>query len=69
MAANTDNGALLLVKKFGGIVLIFIGIICIAVGLEYRSNGFSPELTSAGIVALACGMALLVAKIIRRNPD
>jgi small-conductance mechanosensitive channel len=57
MAANTDDGALLLVKKFGGIVLIFIGIICIAVGLEYRSNGFSPELTSAGIVALACGMA------------
>ena len=56
-----------LVKKFGGIVLIFLGIICIAVGLEYRSNGFSPELTGAGIVALACGMALLVAKIIRRN--
>ncbi|MFY9958452.1 hypothetical protein [Bradyrhizobium sp.] len=67
MAANTDDGALFLVKKFGGIVLIFFGIICIAVGLEYRSNGFSPELTSAGIVALACGMALLVAKIIRRN--
>jgi hypothetical protein len=67
MAANTDDGALLLLKKFGGIVLIFFGIICIAVGLEYRSNGFSPELASVGIVALACGMALLVAKIIRRN--
>jgi hypothetical protein len=67
MAANNADGALLLVKKFAGIVLIFFGIICMAVGLEYRSNGFSPELTSAGIVALACGMGLLVAKIIRRN--
>ena len=67
MAANTADGALLLVKKFGGIVLILFGIIGIAVGLEYRTMGFSAGVTGAGIVALACGMALLVLKIIRRN--
>ena len=67
MAANTADGALLLVKKFGGIVLILFGIIGIAVGLEYRTLGFSAGITGAGIVALACGMALLAWKITRRN--
>lgn len=67
MAANTANGALLLVKKLGGVVLIFFGIIGIAVGLEYRTTGFSAGLTGAGIAALALGMALLALKIIRRN--
>jgi hypothetical protein len=55
MAANTADGALLLVKKLGGIVLILVGIIGIAVGLEYRTIGFSVGITGAGIVALACG--------------
>jgi hypothetical protein len=67
MAANTADGALLLVKKLGGVVLILVGIIGIAVGLEYRTTGFSAGITGAGIVALACGMALLALKIIRRN--
>jgi hypothetical protein len=67
MAANTADGALLLVKKFGGLVLIFFGILCIALGLEYRSNGLSPELIAVGVIALACGMGLLALKIIRRN--
>jgi hypothetical protein len=67
MTANTADGALLLVKKFGGIVLFLFGVICIAVGLEYRTTGFSAGITGAGIVALACGMALLALKIIRRN--
>ena len=67
MAASTADGAMLLVKKFGGIVLIFFGILGIAIGLEYRSNGLSIELIVAGIVALACGMWLLALKIIRRN--
>jgi hypothetical protein len=67
MAANTANGALLLVKKLGGVVLILFGIIGIAVGLEYRTMGFSAGITGAGIVALALGMALLALKIIRRN--
>jgi hypothetical protein len=67
MAANTADGAVLLVKKLGGVVLILVGIIGIAVGLEYPSIGFSAGITGAGIVALACGMALLALKIIRRN--
>jgi hypothetical protein len=67
MAANTADGALLLAKKLGGVVLIFFGIIGIAVGLEYRTTGFSAGITGAGIVALGCGMTLLALKIIRRN--
>jgi hypothetical protein len=67
MAANTANGALLLVKKLGGVVLILFGIVGIAVGLEYRTIGFSAGITVAGVVALAWGMALLALKIIRRN--
>jgi hypothetical protein len=67
MAANTADGALLLVKKLGGVVLILFGIIGIAVCLEYRTTGFSAGITGAGIVALGCGMTLLALKIIRRN--
>lgn len=67
MAANTDDGALLLVKKFGGIVLIVLGILGIAVGLEYRSTGLSIGLAALGGLALVCGMGLLVLKIVRRN--
>ena len=67
MAANIANGALLLVKKLGGVVLILFGIVGIAVGLEYRTIGFSAGITVAGVVALAWGMALLALKIIRRN--
>ena len=37
MAANTADGVVLLVKKLGGVVLILVGIIGIAVGLEYRT--------------------------------
>jgi hypothetical protein len=67
MAAYTADGTMLLVKKFGGIILIFFGILGIAIGLEYRSIGLSVGLIIAGIVALACGMGLLALKIIRRN--
>jgi hypothetical protein len=67
MAANTANSALLLAKKLGGVVLILFGVIGIAIGLEYRTTGFSAGMTVAGSVALACGMALLALKIIRRN--
>ena len=67
MAVNTADGALLLVKKFGGLILIFFGILCVALGFEYRSSGLSPELIAVGVIALACGMGLLALKIVRRN--
>jgi hypothetical protein len=67
MAADIANGPLLLLKKLGGIMLILFGIIGIAVGLEYRTTGFSAGITGAGVVALLWGMALLALKIIRRN--
>jgi len=67
MAANTDDSALLLVKKFGGILLIILGILGIAVGLEYRSTELSIGLAALGGLALVCGLGLLVLKIVRRN--
>lgn len=67
MTAHSADGALLLAKKFGGMLLIVLGILAIAIGLEYRSNGISFGLILAGIVALGYGMALLALKIIRRN--
>jgi hypothetical protein len=48
-------------------LLIVLGILAIAIGLEYRSNGVSFALIVAGIIALGYGMALLALKIIRRN--
>jgi hypothetical protein len=38
MAVNTADGALLLVKKFGGLVLIFFGILGVALGLFSASS-------------------------------
>jgi len=67
MTAHSADGARLLAKKFGGMLLIVLGILAIAIGLEYRSNGISFGLIAVGIIALGYGMALLVLKIIRRN--
>lgn len=67
MTAHSADDALLLAKKFGGMLLIVLGILAIAIGLEYRSNGVSFALIVAGIIALGYGMALLALKIIRRN--
>ena len=41
MPAYAADGRVLLMKKFGGILLIVLGILGIAIGLEYRSNGLS----------------------------
>jgi hypothetical protein len=67
MTAHSADDALLLAKKFGGMLLIVLGILAIAIGLEYRSNGVSFALIVGGIIALGYGMALLALKIIRRN--
>lgn len=67
MTTYAADSTMLLVKKLGGIVLIVLGILGIAIGLEYRTTGLSVGLVVAGVVALACGMGLLALKIIRRN--
>jgi hypothetical protein len=67
MATYAADGTMLLVKKLGGIVLIVLGILGIAIGLEYRSTDLSVGLVVAGVIALACGMGLLALKIVRRN--
>ena len=69
MAANPDDGALFLVKKFGAFVLIPLGILGIATGLEYRTTDLSIGLAALGALALVCGMGLLALKIIRRNAE
>jgi hypothetical protein len=48
-------------------VLIILGVIGIAVGLEYRTTDLSIGLAALGGLALVCGMGLLVLKIVRRN--
>jgi hypothetical protein len=67
MVANTDDGALLLLKKFGGLALVLLGILGLAVGLESQSTDFSLGLVALGGLALVCSMGLLVLKIVRRN--
>ena len=56
-------------KKFGAFVLIPLGILGIAAGLEYRTTDLSIGLTALGALALVCGMGLLTLKIIRRNAE
>jgi uncharacterized membrane protein HdeD (DUF308 family) len=67
MVANTDDGVLFLVKKFGALALIILGILGIAVGLEHQTTELSIGLAALGVLALVCGIALLAMKIVRRN--
>ncbi|MGY4622568.1 hypothetical protein [Bradyrhizobium sp. USDA 4486] len=54
MAAYTADVATLLLKKLGGVVLIVLGLLGIAIEFEYSSTG----LLVAGIIALGLGMLL-----------
>jgi hypothetical protein len=63
--ADLGEGPTLFAKKFGGLVLVFLGMLGLAFGYEY---GSSP-LTATGVVALIVGAGLLALKIIRRNPN
>jgi hypothetical protein len=54
----------LLIKKFTGLILIFLGLLGLAFGYESASGW----LTAAGVVALVIGAGLLALKVIRRNP-
>lgn len=52
-----------LAKKFGGILLLVLGFVITAYGFGTESNG----LGILGLVLLACGVVLLILKIVRRN--
>ena len=56
---------ILLIKKLGGILLLFFGLLLTALGLSNDATG----LTTLGIILLAAGAILMVLKIIRRNQD
>jgi hypothetical protein len=63
--ADVGEGPILLAKKFGGLVLVFLGLLGVAFGYEYGSG----SLMVGGVVALVVGAGLLALKVIRRNPD
>jgi hypothetical protein len=63
--ADLGEGPMLMAKKFGGLVLVFLGLLGVAFGYEYGSR----PLMAAGVVAVVVGAGLLALKIIRRNPD
>lgn len=63
MAAQANDGHVLLVKKLGGLIAIIIGCLLTAVGVTFESGGT----TFAGVLFLIVGGILLVLKIVRRN--
>jgi hypothetical protein len=64
MATSAVDGMMLLMKKIGGLVLVLLGCLGVALGFGAGSTG----LFAVGVVALAVGISLLVLKIVRRNP-
>jgi hypothetical protein len=62
--ADVGEGPILLAKKFGGLVLVFLGLLGVAFGYEYGSGA----LMAGGVVALVAGAVLLALKVIRCNP-
>jgi hypothetical protein len=65
MAAYADDKPVLLIKKFGAVASLVLGLLLTATGL----NGGYPALTTIGALLLAVGAILLVLKILRRNQD
>jgi hypothetical protein len=63
MKAQESAAPILMIKKLGGLLLLVFGLLLLAMGFNADSTG----LTVLGIVALACGAALLALKIRRRN--
>jgi hypothetical protein len=63
--ADLGEGPMLMAKKFGGLVLVFLGLLGMAFGYEYGSG----PLVAGGVIALLVGAGLLALKVIRRNPD
>jgi hypothetical protein len=63
MVAQAGEGPILLLKKLGGMILIVVGCLLTAVGL----NLGSIVQIALGVALLAGGMILLALKIVRRN--
>jgi hypothetical protein len=63
MVAQAGEGPILLLKKLGGMILIVVGCLLTAVGL----NLGSIVQIVLGVALLAGGMILLALKIVRRN--
>jgi hypothetical protein len=63
MAAYADDKPVLLIKKFGAVASLVLGLLLTATGL----SGEYPALTMIGALLLALGAILLVLKILRRN--
>jgi hypothetical protein len=63
MAAYADDKPVLLIKKFGAVAALVLGLLLTATGLSGDYNA----LTTIGVLLLAVGAILLVLKIMRRN--
>ena len=63
MAANADQGPILMVKKLGGMLSLILGAVLTALGYGAESTATIV----VGIVFLALGAILLALKIVRRN--
>ena len=53
-----------LIGKLSGLILIIVGFLLAASGYRAESTGYIV----GGIILLAIGIAILVGKVIRRNP-
>ena len=63
MAAVTDQGPVLLAKKFGAMLALILGAALTAYGYGESSTATMV----AGVVLFVLGIVLLALKIIRRN--
>ena len=63
MAAATDQGPVLLAKKFGGMLALILGAALAAYGYSEGATGTIV----IGVILFVVGIILLALKIIRRN--
>ena len=63
MTAYAGDRPAFLLKKFGAVVSLVLGLLLAATGLSNDYRG----LTTIGVFLLAVGVILLVLKIVRRN--
>jgi hypothetical protein len=65
MVTSTDDGPVFFAKKIGGLVLVILGFLAMAAGVNMESTG----LVVFGTLVLVAGAVLLVLKIVRRNEN